>query len=135
LNLREAWQLAEVFGGAFHGRKDADEVAEIAAYLKARVAVDRIIVHPNNGAACSSAAGTVYVPGAHCANPLISTGAGDNFGAGCLAAALRGLDDEGIVLSGNCAGGHFVRSGRSASFADMAKFLDDWSAGTLRERL
>ena len=135
LNLREAWQLAEVFGGEFHGRKDADAVAEIAAYLKARVAVDRIIVHPNNGAACSSAAGTVFVPGAHCANPLISTGAGDNFGAGCLAAALRGLDDVGIVLSGNSAGGHFVRSGRSASFADMAQFLDDWSAGTLGERL
>ena len=52
-----------------------------------------------------------------------------------LAAALRGLDDEGIALSGNCAGGHFVRSGRSASFAEMAKFLDAWSTGTLRERL
>lgn len=135
LNLKEAWQLAEVFGDNYHGRKDAESVAELATYLKARVAVDRLIVHPNDGAACASAKGTVYVPGPHCADPLISTGAGDNFGAGCLAAALRGLDDAAIVLAGNCASGHFVRSGRSATFADMATLLDAWAAGTLKERL
>jgi len=134
-NLKEAWQMGEVFGGAYQGRKDADSVAELAAFLRARIAVDRIIIHPNDGAACASAAGTVYVPGPFCREPLISTGAGDNFGAGCLAAALKGVDDAGILLAGNCASGHFVRSGRSASFADMLKLLGDWSAGTLGERL
>ncbi len=134
-NLKEAWQMAEVFGGTFHGRKDADSVAELAAFLRARIAVDRVIVHPNDGAACASGSGTVYVPGPHCREPLISTGAGDNFGAGCLAAALRGLGDAGIVLTGNCASGHFVRSGRAASFAAMAKLLDDWAANALAERL
>ncbi|MGN6554792.1 MAG: PfkB family carbohydrate kinase [Verrucomicrobiota bacterium] len=135
LNLKEAWQMGAILGGAFQGRKDADSVAELAAYLKARLAVDRVIVHPNNGAACASASGTVYVPGPHCADPLISTGAGDNFGAGCLAAALQGLDDVGLVMAGNCASGHFVRSGRSAAFADMARLVDAWTAGTLQERL
>ncbi len=134
-NLKEAWQMGEVFGGAYHGRKDAESVAELAAFLRSRIAVDRVIVHPNNGAACASAAGTVYVPGPFCREPLISTGAGDNFGAGCLAAVLKGLDDVGIALAGNCASGHFVRSGRSASFADMVKLLDAWTAGTLGERL
>jgi hypothetical protein len=134
-NLKEAWQMAEVFGGTFHGRKDADSVAELAAYLRMRIAVDRVIVHPNDGAACASASGTVYVVGPHCREPLISTGAGDNFGAGCLAAALLELNDAGIVLAGNCASGHFVRSGRSASFADLPQLLDDWTAGTLGERL
>jgi hypothetical protein len=134
-NLKEAWQMAEVFGGAYQGRRDADSVAELTAYLHLRLAVDRVVVHPNNGAACASASGTVYVPGPHCSDPLISTGAGDNFGAGCLAAALQGLDDAGLVLAGNCASGHFVRSGRSATFADMGKLLDAWTAGTLAERL
>jgi hypothetical protein len=128
-------ETAEVFGGAFHGRKDADSVAELAAFLRARIVVDRVIVHPNDGAACASADSTVYVTGPHCREPLISTGAGDNFGAGCLAAALKGLDDAGIVLAGICASGHFVRSGRSASFANMAKLLDAWTVGTLGERL
>jgi hypothetical protein len=134
-NLKEAWQMAEVFGGAYHGRKDATTVAELTAYLRTHIAVDRVIVHPNDGAACASAHGTVYVPGPYCADPLISTGAGDNFGAGCVAAALQGLDDTGVVLAGNCASGHFIRSGRSASFADMGRLLDAWAAGTLADRL
>jgi hypothetical protein len=134
-NLKEAWQMGEVFGGAYHGRKDADSVAELAAFLRSHIAVDRIIIHPNDGAACASATGTVYVPGPYCREPLISTGAGDNFGAGCLAAALRGFDDAGMLLAGNCASGHFVRSGRSASFADMVKLLDAWAGGALGGRL
>ena len=134
-NLKEAWQMAEVFGGAYQGRKDADSVAELTTYLRARLAVDRVIVHPNNGAACASAQHTVYVSGPYCSDPLISTGAGDNFGAGCLAAALQGLDDTGLVLAGNCASGYFIRSGRSATFADMGKLLEAWAAGTLAERL
>jgi hypothetical protein len=134
-NLKEAWQMSEVFGGAYHGRKDVDSVAELAALLRSRIAVDRVIIHPNDGAACASANSTVHVPGPYCRAPLISTGAGDNFGAGCLSAALKGFDDVGILLTGNCASGHFVRSGRSASFADMVKLLDAWSEGTLGERL
>ena len=134
-NLKEAWQMAEVFGGAYHGRMDADAVAELAGFLRSRIAVDRVIVHPNDGAACASAAGTVYVPAAYCREPLISVGAGDNFGAGCLAGALRGFDDASILLAGNCASGHFVRCGRSAAFPDMAKLLEAWAAGSLGERL
>jgi len=134
-NLKEAWQMAEVFGGAYHGRKDADAVTELATFLRARIAVDRVIVHPNDGAACASADHTVYVPGPYCREPFISTGAGDNFGAGCLAAALNGFDNAGILLAGNCASGHFVRSGRSASFAAMVQMLDGWALGTLAERL
>jgi hypothetical protein len=134
-NLKEAWQMGEIFGGAYHGRKDADSVTELAAFLQSRIAVNRVIIHPNDGAACASASGTVYVPGPYCREPQISTGAGDNFGAGCLAAALRGIDDAGIMLAGNAASGYFVRSGRSASFADMAKLLDAWVDGTLGERL
>ena len=134
-NLKEAWQMGEVFGAAYHGRKGADAVAELAALLRSRIDVDRVIIHPNDGAACASAAGVVYVPGPYCREPLISTGAGDNFGAGCLAAALRGCDDAGLLLAGNCASGHFVRSGRSAAFPDMLTLLDAWTAGTLGERL
>ena len=134
-NLKEAWQMGEVFGGAFHGRKDADAVAELASFLRARIDVDRVIIHPNDGAACASAAGTVYVAGPFCRQPLISTGAGDNFGAGCLSAAIKGFGDAELLLAGNCASGHFVRTGRSASFADMGKLLEAWAAGTLGERL
>lgn len=134
-NLKEAWQMGAFFGEDFSGKKDPDSVARLATLLKSKTDVDRIIIHPNDGAACASADGTVYVPGPYCQEPLISTGAGDNFGAGCLAAALRGLDDAGILLAGNLASGHYVRSGRSATFEAMLGMLDAWEAGILGERL
>jgi hypothetical protein len=134
-NLKEAWQMGSVFGGDFHGKKDPESVARLAALLFENIKVDRIIIHPNDGAACASERGTVYVPGPFCADPLISTGAGDNFGAGCLAATLLGMDDTAIVLAGNCTSGTFVRSGRSPSLADIASFLDLWKDGSLPERL
>ncbi len=134
-NLKEAWQMAETMGGDFHGRKAPEDVAELAGFLRSSIDADRIVIHPNDGAACASAAGCVYIPGPFCKEPLISTGAGDNFGAGCLAGALRGFDDLGILLSGACASGHFVRSGQSPSFAAMEKLLHAWVEGTLAERL
>jgi uncharacterized membrane protein YedE/YeeE len=48
---------------------------------------------------------------------------------------MKGLDDTGILLAGNCASGHFVRSGHSASFAEMVKLLDAWAADVLGDRL
>lgn len=134
-NLKEAWQMADSFDGDFHGKKDPDSVAELAVFLKEHIDVDRIIIHPNDGAACASADGCTYLPGPYCKKPLISTGAGDNFGAGCIAACLEGFDNLGIILAGNCASGHFVRTGRSASFKDMAALLDHWLKGEVPERL
>ncbi|HKK18496.1 MAG TPA: hypothetical protein VJ952_07420 [Opitutales bacterium] len=134
-NLKEAWQMAESFDGDFHAQKDPESVAELAVFLKEHIDVDRIIIHPNSGAACASADGCTYIPGPYCKKPLISTGAGDNFGAGCIAACLEGFDNLGILLAGNCASGHYVRSGNSASFKDMSTLLGHWLEGEVPERL
>lgn len=134
-NLKEAWQMADVFGGEFSGKREPESVAELATFLKAKIDVDRIIIHPNNGAACASDQGTVYLPGPTCQKPLISTGAGDAFGAGCLSGALLGLSDVGILLCGVCASGHFVRSGESPAFKQIVKLIEMWREGSLPERL
>jgi len=134
-NLKEAWQMADRFGGNFHGKKDPDSVTSLTRLLRDHLAVDKVIVHPNHGAACASADCCVYVPGPYCERPLISTGAGDNFGAGCLAASLLGCDDVGLLLMGNSTSGHFVRSGRTPDLAAMDAFLGAWMDGTLAERL
>jgi ketohexokinase len=134
-NLKEAWEMGEFLGGQFRGKKNPDEVTKLAAFIRENIDVDKVIIHPNDGAVCSSVDSTVYVPGPYCKEPLISTGAGDNFGAGCLAASLKGLDDTGIILTGVCASGHFVRSGKSPSFRDMTALLDSWLIGQLPERL
>ncbi|MFP4510548.1 MAG: PfkB family carbohydrate kinase [Spirochaetaceae bacterium] len=134
-NLKEAWQMGETLGGGFTGRKQPEAVAELAAFLKEHIQVDRVVIHPNSGAACASDDGVVYVAGPYCENPLISTGAGDNFGAGCLSGYLMGLDDTGMLLAGNAASGFYVRSGRSATFTDLLGLVKRWQEGTLPERL
>ena len=134
-NLKEAWEMGEFLGGSFRGKKSPEDVCLLAALIKENINVDKVIIHPNDGAVCSGEKGTIYVPGPYCKEPLISTGAGDNFGAGCLAASLKGLDDTGIILTGVCASGHFVRSGFSPSLSDMTVLLDMWLKGQLPERL
>ncbi len=135
-NLKEAWQMGAHLGrGDFHGRKEGASVAELAAFLRGRIEVDRIIIHPNDGAVCASAEKTVYAKGPYCAEPLISTGAGDHFGAGCLAATLLGASELETVLLGNATSGYFVRSGRTPTLADAAGLLAQWRDKTLAERL
>ena len=134
-NLKEGWQMAAHLGGNFHGKKQPDAVLELCQFLRARIDVDRIVVHPNDGAAAADKDDAVYLPAPFCREPLISTGAGDNFGAGSLSGMLLGLDATGTLLTGNAASGYFVRSGRTGSFCELAGMLDAWAAGTLGERL
>lgn len=134
-NLKEAWQMADVFSGQFHGQKSPEQIAKLAAFLRHAIGVDQVIVHPNDGAASASAERAVYLPGPFCREPLISTGAGDNFGAGCIAAALNGLDDIGMLLSGACASGYFVRTGRSATWKQMGELALAWAEGRLGDRI
>ena len=135
LNLKEAWQMNETLGGGCPRPRAPAEVAALAAFLRRHINADRIIVHPNDGAACASADGCVYIPGPFCTRPLLSVGAGDNFGAGCLAGCLEGFDDLGILIAGTCASGHFVRSGKTPSFKEISQLLDAWMRGTLPDRL
>jgi hypothetical protein len=134
-NLKEAWQMGAYFGADYSGQKSPESVAELASDLKARIAADRIVIHPNDGAACASDAGTVYLAGPVVKTPLISTGAGDNFGAGCLSGTLLGLDDLGMLLCGVCCSGYFVRTGESPTFAQICKLIELWQSGDLPERL
>ena len=134
-NLKEAWQMGAYFGSDYTGKKSPAAVAELASYLKQCIQADRIVIHPNDGAACASDQGTVYLPGPVVKTPLISTGAGDNFGAGCLSGTLLGLDDLGMLLCGVCSSGYFVRTGESPTFAQICSLIELWQSGDLPERL
>jgi sugar/nucleoside kinase (ribokinase family) len=71
------------------------------------------------------------ISGPHCAQPLKSTGAGDRFNAGyCLGLLARGTLADCLTL-GCAASGFFVRQARSADRAELAAFLENWSAGRL----
>jgi hypothetical protein len=134
-NLKEGWHMAAHLGRDFHGKKDSGAILELCQFLRARIDVDRIVVHPNDGAAAADENDGVYLPAPFCREPLISTGAGDNFGAGCLSGMLLGLDAAGALLTGNASSGFFVRAGRTGSFLELERLIDSWAAGTLSDRM
>jgi len=134
-NLKEAWQMGEVFDGGYMGAKEPARIAELAGFLREKIDVDRIVIHPNDGAACAGVEGAVYVPGPFCQKPLISTGAGDTFGAGVTAARLLGLSDAAMIVCGACASGFYVRSGRFPTLDQILELAERWNDGSLPERL
>ena len=59
----------------------------------------------------------------HIKNPLISTGAGDNFNAGFCTAQLLQLDAEASLLFANVIAGLYVKNGVSPRLNDAIDFL------------
>ena len=58
--------------------------------------------------------------------PVISTGAGDNFNAGFCTAQLLELDLESSVIMANAVSGCYVRKGISPELPDVIKFLKNF---------
>jgi len=58
-------------------------------------------------------------------NPVISTGAGDNFNAGFCAAQLLQADLELSLVFANAVSGYYVKTGMSPQLKDVIKFLED----------
>ena len=135
LNLKEGWQLAELFGGNFYNQKEPAQVVACADYIRQQSGIDEVIIHPNSGAAMSTKDSSVYVVGPYCTDPLISTGAGDHFGSGALAGHLMGLDAFECMLLGGCTSGYFVRTGVSPSFDQIVDLLHLWKRGQLKDRI
>ncbi len=58
--------------------------------------------------------------------PKITTGAGDHFNAGFLAALLAGIDPACAILIGGATSGHYVRTAESPSRAQVVTFLKQY---------
>ncbi|MDX2186638.1 MAG: carbohydrate kinase family protein [Opitutaceae bacterium] len=127
LNLKEAQQVHSALGlGEFVG-EDEGLLKAVAARLRESLAIACVVVHPRKSAACATVAGTAWVPGPYCENPLITTGAGDHFNAGFSVGQLLGASPEACLTLGVCTSGHYVRTAKSPTLHDLEAFLSQWS--------
>ncbi len=122
LNLKEAQQVCGVLGLAEPDKDEASLRAACVA-LRERLAVACVVVHPRESAACATAAGSAWVPGPYCENPVITTGAGDHFNSGFVQGQLLGLDPESCLVMGVSTSGHYVRTAVSPTLDDLETFL------------
>jgi hypothetical protein len=112
LNEHEAALLAAAFGETFP--QSPGPAQGCLARLARTLGLAEVVVHTPAFAAGVSAAGeTAALPQRFCPNPVRTTGAGDHFNAGYLAASL-GLSLAEKLAAGNAAVSFFLRTGASA---------------------
>lgn len=126
LNLKEAKQVAAVLGQPSEPADHDAGLRALAAGIREKLAVDTVVVHPRECAACATPAGAWRVPGPFVEQPLISTGAGDHFNAGFVTGQLLGLTPESCLALGVSTSGHYVRTAESPSLATLETFLANW---------
>ncbi len=121
LNFSEAVQLCEVFGLPEPACEDASLEAAATA-LREAAGVDVLMIHPVDRAACATSDGAWCVRGPLCAEPVITTGAGDHLNAGFCLGLLLGWPPEDCLRLGVLFSGYYVRTAQSPSLRDIRHF-------------
>lgn len=85
------------------------------------IPIQRIVVHTRQEAISLTEGVLNRVATEFVANPVCSTGAGDNFNAGYCAAMLMEQSPETCLRLGNYASSHFVATGKSITMEDLTK--------------
>jgi len=122
LNKKEGCEITEVLG------EKIDDFAvypleNICRYIREKVNLTCLVVHPVDSAAVITADQYTEVPGPYCDKPKLTTGAGDNFNAGFMFGYMNGLSLKESLRCGVGASGFYVRYARSANLKELAEFL------------
>lgn len=124
LNHSEACQAARALGLA-EPSAGVKPLTECAAGLRERLGISLVMIHPRELAVAASSDEVAHVPGPVCADPVITTGAGDHLNAGfCLGLQLE-LPLRHCLRLGVLFSGYYVRTGRSPSIHEILDFLPD----------
>lgn len=121
LNEHEANLLFSYMGKNFDW-KNPGAVEEHIEYVRKKAGLDELIAHtPYFAAAATAGEGTATVMQRYCEDPIITTGAGDNFNGGYLAACLgeNKLNLAQRLFVGNATTGFYIRNGYSPDKTDL----------------
>lgn len=126
LNEHEAGILFSYYDKQFDWKNPESADRDIE-YIRQRAGLDELIVHtPYFAVAATASEGTAVVLQNYCENPVITTGAGDNFNGGYVSAsAQRGaLSLTERLLVANAVGYAYVSNGHSPDRAMLKDALE-----------
>ena len=123
VNQKESIEVSNALGLKFN----PDAIEENAKTLRSVLELDAVVVHPTRNAACATASGSATLAGPFCANPKLTTGAGDNFNSGFCIGLMVGLEPAELLAAGKGSSGFYVRNARSATNSELADFLEQWA--------
>ena len=125
LNEKEAGEIGRVLG-LNTDDTSRDGLCKLALAINERIPVNTLVVHPVAFALTAGQGKADVVEGPFVAKPKITTGAGDHFNSGFCLGKLLGFDNETSLLCGVTTSGHYVRTARSPSIADLVAFMNHW---------
>jgi len=122
LNEHEAALLFSYYGQTF--TQDAQQANAQTESVRNAIGLDELVVHtPHFATSVSATEGYCTVTQHYCENPVITTGAGDNFNGGYLAALLKKLPMAERLTAANATTGFYVSHGYSPSKTEMLDTL------------
>ncbi len=130
LNEKESFEVCEAFGVEYGTEDHAGMLARIER-LREKTGIPEIVVHPRTCAAAVGNDGSGSIDGPLCANPKLTTGAGDHFNGGYCFGRLMGLSPQDSLVVGKAVSGYYVRQGRGPHQDEILRFCEKWAAGKL----
>lgn len=133
LNQREAEQVSDVLGLKDKPEESVKGVEAASIRLRERLGLYGVVVHAVSYAGACVGTESAGIDGPFCANPKLSTGAGDHFNGGFCGGLLADLPVKDSLYSGVGTSGWYVRNGRSPTLDDVVGLLRSWGQGTLKD--
>lgn len=118
LNRNEAALVLKVLT-----KKSSNDLKKQASLIQAELSVDTIVVHSSKESAASRRNEIQYQAGFYNPEPVISTGAGDNFNAGLCISQLMNLNLADSLLLANAMAGYYVSNGKPGTLSEISRYL------------
>ncbi len=125
LNYKESHEISRVLGLECLEANE-EGLKAMCLNLQQALEIDTVLIHPTDSAACATNGEAFWVPGPYCEQPLITTGAGDHFNAGFMAARLLGFSPSACLTNAVCTSGCYVRTAKSPTFEDITALIQGW---------
>ena len=120
LNANEAKRVARLLGlGEFTNNRP------LARAVRDKLGYTAVVIHTRQGAAGVTDTDTAAVDGPFVRRPVVTTGAGDHFNAGCALGLSLGLELDECLCCGVAVGGYYVSRATSPTLGQLADFVDD----------
>jgi len=121
LNKNEARWIYRIL----YEKTDTAELFQLGENIFKNLSIETLLLHSSKEAVGINVEGTFASESFFMSNPVLSTGAGDNFNAGFNAARLLGLELHSCLIFANAVSGCYVKTGSSPQLQDVISFLKE----------
>jgi len=121
LNEHEAEVIYSLVGKQFKWQDFDANVGKELELVRDKIGLDELVVHtPHFAIAASAFEETAMLKQRYCENPIITTGAGDNFNGGYIVACVdSGLNLHERLFVSNATTGFYIRNGHSPDVNEL----------------